>query len=63
MAPLSGRAAASLSPPAAGGCALVMVKDDLTHKNMRLLAFALAAFVYLVARVLSLLDKALLIIL
>lgn len=43
-----GRPAASPPPPAAGGCAIVMVMDDLTHKNMRLFAFALAVFVYLV---------------
>lgn len=58
-AALPGRPATSSAPPPAGGCALVMVMDDLTHKNMRLLAFALAVFVYLAARVLLLFDWAL----
>lgn len=39
-----------------------MVTDDLTHKNMWLLAFAFAIFVYLVAFVLFLLNKAVFII-
>lgn len=39
-----------------------MVTDDLTHKNMWLLAFAFAIFVYLAAFVLFLLNKAVFII-
>lgn len=55
--------ATSWALPPAGGCAIVMVMDDLTHKNMWLLTFALAVFVYLAACVLSLFHWALFIIL